>query len=135
MILEILWCSVAAAGLARAVWHLREAIYDRRAVEPDPDGKKTVANGQVEHAAMGLAFYAQYLGAGAIALAYKLGMTSLEDRLDLVAYLIISGLVTLVIRQERDARYRKLALDLPPGEARLGIRRFLRLLKAPRHRR
>lgn len=113
MILEIAWTIVALAGLARSIVLFREAVLDRRFLGEHTNGRRIVADGQVEHAWMGMLIYFFLLCPGVVAVAYKLGATSLEERLSLAPLFLVAALFALAIRQERDAYYRHLLLRKP----------------------
>lgn len=114
MILEIVWSVIAFLGLCRATMLLREAIIDRRALGADTNGRRILANGEVEHAALGVSIYLFILFAGLSALGYRFEVIPLHVRLSLTALALVLMLITLVTRQERDAYYRRRYFGLPP---------------------
>ena len=107
MILEIAWSLLAFGGLVRAIHLAREAVIDRRALGTDTNGRRLLANWQVEHAFIGVAIYLCLLCAGLSALGFRLELIPLHARLFLASAFLVSVLVLLVTRQERDANYRK----------------------------
>ena len=107
MLLEILWCVVASIGLMRGTDLLHEAVVDRRALGEVQNGRRIIANAQVEEAWMGVCIYFFLLAPGALALAYHLGLTSLKNRLSLVPFFLVAALLMLFFRQERRAFYRR----------------------------
>ena len=102
MILEIAWSLLAFGGLVRAIYLARESVIDRRALGTAGNGRRLLANWQVEHAVMGVAIYLCLLFAGFSALGYRFEILPLHMRLILASGLLSFTLVLLVVRQERD---------------------------------
>ena len=107
MILEIAWSLLALGGLVRAIHLARESVIDRRALGKDTNGRRLLADWQVEHAFMGVAIYFCLLSAGLSALGFRFDLIPLHARLFLASAFLVSVLLLLVTRQERDASYRK----------------------------
>ena len=78
MILEITWSLLALGGLVRAIHLARESVIDRRALGKDTNGRRLLADWQVEHAFMGVAIYFCLLSAGLSALAFRFDLIPLH---------------------------------------------------------
>lgn len=117
----MVWSLIALLGLSRGLMLLREAILDRRSLGTAGNGRRMLANGEVEHAWMGVLIYFCLLAPGLIALAYRLDILPLELRLYLTPFFLVGALFALAIRQERDAYYRRRYLGLAPPYARLRV--------------
>ena len=85
MILEIAWSLLAFGGLVRAIYLARESVIDRRALGTAGNGRRLLANWQVEHAIMGVAIYLCLLFAGFSALGYRFEILPLHMRLILAS--------------------------------------------------
>lgn len=111
MALEIVWTTVAFIGFCRGLMLLREARRDRAALGEHANGRRIIANGQVEHAYLGVLIYFLLLGAGLSAVFYRFEFISLKWRLLAASLCLVVALFTLAFRQERDAYYRRKLLD------------------------
>lgn len=107
MILVVSWVLLSLFGLLRGAMLLREAILDRHALGRASNGRSVLANWQVEHAVLGMLIYWFAFVAGASAFLYYLEWISLHFRLLIASGCLVAMLVALVVRQERDAYYRK----------------------------
>lgn len=110
MIVEIVWTLLAFGGLVRAVMLWREAMLDRRSLGDIANGRRLLARWQVEHAVMGILIYLCIFVAGYSAFIYRIGVIPLQVRLFVASGSLVVMLLILVVRQERDAHYRKLTL-------------------------
>ena len=111
MILEIIWSLLAFGGFVRAIHLARESLIDRRILGTHGNGRKLLADWQVEHAFMGVLIYLCYSSAGFSALGFRFEIIPLHARLILASGFLVATLLILVVRQERDAHYRKRTLQ------------------------
>lgn len=107
MTLEVVWTVIALFGLVRSAMLYREALMDRRVLGKAGNGKRILADWQVEHAWIGIIIYLLLTIAGVVAMVSTLGYLSLAIRFFALPAIFVALILALVIRQERDAIYRR----------------------------